>query len=117
MGMQAFATAARARCMSGYEGRVIKSGELAWPRSARRCARQSLTGAKPRASRQRTNVPSASSRKVCAKPSPAPIRWRSPTRRGRSKNKAAQIGVLGEIADMLVDVGGVDFDALAVAVG
>jgi len=38
-------------------------------------------------------------------------------RAGRSQNKSAEIGVFGEIADVLMHVGGVDLDCLPGAVG
>jgi hypothetical protein len=39
------------------------------------------------------------------------------TDRRELQNKPAQIGVLGEIADVLLDIVGIDLDGLAMAVG
>jgi len=47
---------------------------------------------------------------------PAFARLRGDDKR-RLQNKPAEVAVLGEVADVLVNVGGVDLDALAVLVG
>src|SRR6185437_8437740 len=109
--------AARARCMYACGAGAARQGVSAWrknPKSKR--ARPLIILIRNKIGIQNRRL-IASSRRGWKKLFQAPIRSQSPILCARSKNKPAQICILGKIADVLINIGGVDLHSVAGAVG